>query len=250
MDYGPIVLVEEWTGDQWEAHGRFSRLISGQEKIGGHEIKHVFPQSTASRNFYSGVGGCPTWSVTSHIVKDSEWKEFYSPQVPLLGYDLKPYLTPAHAVNEWVFGIDYSMQPGASFQNQWSLVTVVPDLRVRVISAEWLPGTLHLELALRVPADQVQLQIIHAGAVKSHRLLEVKAGEQRIEIPDDAQKPTIFVVDQTGGRLADLMTVAYELRSVFKENARNNELLSVRRRCRVGPICPVLMCQPRVAASS
>jgi len=137
-------------------------------------------------------------------VKDSEWREFYPPQIPLLGYDLKPFLTPAHAVNEWVFGIDHSMQPGASFQNQWQLVTVIPDLRAKVISAEWLPGTLHLNLGLRVPVDQVQLQIIHAGAAIGHQLWKARAGEQQLEIPDDARKLSIFVVDRAGDSVAQL----------------------------------------------
>ena len=54
VDYGPLVFVEEWAHDQWEAQARLFRLISGQEKIGGHEIESVFPQSTASRHSYFG----------------------------------------------------------------------------------------------------------------------------------------------------------------------------------------------------
>jgi Putative DNA-binding domain len=204
VDYGSIVFVEEWTEDQWEAHGRLSRLISGQERIGDHDVKYMFPQSNVSRDFYFGVGGSPTWRITSHMVKDSEWREFYPAQIPLLGYDLKPFVTPAHAVNEWVFGIDHSMQPGASFQNQWQLLTVIPDLRAKVISAEWLPGLLHLDLALRVPVDEVQLQIIHAGASAGHQIGPAKHGEQQFEIPDDVRKLSIFVVDRAGDCVAQL----------------------------------------------
>jgi hypothetical protein len=36
------------------------------------------------------------------------------------------------------------------------------------------------------------------AARKGHQLLEVNAGEQQIEIPDDAQKVSIFVVDHAG----------------------------------------------------
>lgn len=106
-----------------------------------------FPQSTASRDFYFGIGGSPTWRITSHAVRDSEWKDYYPAQTPLLGYGLKPYLTPAHAVNHWVFEIDHSAQPGASLQNQWIFVPALPDLRARVISAEWLPSPASLHLA-------------------------------------------------------------------------------------------------------
>ncbi len=198
VDYGPVVFAEEWAHDQWEAHARLSRLVSGQEKMGGHDIKNVFPQSTASRDFYHGIGGSPTWRITSHLVKDSEWKDYYPLQTPLLGYGLTPYLTLAHAVNHWVFGIDHSAQPGASLQNQWTLVTALPDLRAKFISAEWLPGTLRLELDIRVPVDQIQLQIIHSGSSKQHQLVDAKGGEQQIEIPDDAQKVSVFVVDHGG----------------------------------------------------
>jgi hypothetical protein len=204
VDYGSIVFVEEWIEDQSEALSRLSRLISGQEKIGRREVKNTFPQSNVSRDFYFGVGGSPTWRITSHIVKDSDWKEFYPPQTPLLGYDLKPFLTPAHAANELVFGIDHSMQPGASFQNQWQLITLIPDLRARVVSAEWLPGVLHLDLALRVPADEVQLQIIHAGSAVGHQIGRIKPGEQQFEIPDDAHKLSLFVVNRAGDRVAQM----------------------------------------------
>lgn len=226
VDYGSIVFVEEWAHDQWEAHTRLSRLISGQEKMGGHEIKNVFPQSTASRDFYFGIGGSPTWRITSHAVKDSEWKDFYPPQIPLLGYGLKPYLSPAHAVNHWVFGIDHSVQPGASLQNQWTLVTALPDLRAKVISAEWLPGTLRLELDTRVPVDQIQLQIIHSGSVKGHQLLEVNAGEQQIEIPDDTQKVSIFVVDHAGDCVSQVhLASVYECYGKAKSAAQGVQQL-------------------------
>ena len=61
VDYGSIVFVGDWTDDQWKAHSRLSRLLSGQEKVGGYEINYVFPQSNVARDFYFGVGGCPTW---------------------------------------------------------------------------------------------------------------------------------------------------------------------------------------------
>jgi len=204
VDYGSIVFVGDWTDDQWKAHSRLSRLLSGQEKVGGYEINYVFPQSNVARDFYFGVGGCPTWRITSHIIRDSVWKEFYPPQVPLLAHNLKPFLTPAHAVNQWIFGVDHSLQAGASFQHQWELLTLVPDLRAKLISAEWIPGTLGLNLDLRVPVDQVQLQIIHAGAAVGHQLQDAKAGEQQLEIPDDAQKLSIFVVARTGECVAQL----------------------------------------------
>lgn len=226
VDYGPIVFVEEWAHDQWEAHARLSRLISGQEKIGRYEIKGLFPQSTAQRDFYFGIDGSPTWRVSSHIVRDSEWKDFYPPQVPLLGYGLKPYLTSAHAVNDWVFGIDHCAQPGVSLQNQWSLLTVLPDLRAKVIWAEWLPGTLHLKLDIRIPIDRVQLQLIHSSSIKGHQVLEVNAEEQQIEIPDDAQKLSMFMVDQTGDCLAQLhLASVYECYGKAKSTAQTLQQL-------------------------
>ena len=221
VDYGSIVFAEEWVQDQWEAHARLSRLISGQEKIGGHEIKNVFPQSTVSRDFYFGIGGSPTWRIRSNVVRDSSWKEFYPPQIPLLGHELKPYLSPAHAVNDWVFGIDDSTNLGASLQDQWMLVTVLPDLRVKVTSAEWLPGNLDLDLDVRVPLGHIQLQIIHQGSSKGHQLLEVTSGKQQIEIPDDAHKLSIFVVDRTGDCVTQLhLASVYECYGKAKSAAQ------------------------------
>lgn len=102
-DYGSIVFTEEWVHDQGEACTRLSRLVSGQEKIGGHEIKEVFQNSTVSRDFYYGIGGNPTWRITSNVQRGEPWQEFYNPpQIPLLAYGLAPYTTPAHAVNDWV----------------------------------------------------------------------------------------------------------------------------------------------------
>ena len=147
-------------------------------------------------------------------------------KTPLLGYGLKPYLTAAHAVNHWVFGIDHLVQPGASLQNQWTLVTALPDLRAKVISAEWLPGTLRLELDIRVPVDQIQLQIIHSGSLKGHQLLEVNAAEQQIEIPDDAQKLSIFVVDQAGDCVSQVhLASLYECYGRAKSTAQGLQQL-------------------------
>ena len=226
VDYGSIVFAEEWAHDQWEAHTRLSRLISGQEKIGGMRSRTSSLRAWHRETFALGSVAARPGVSPAHVVRDSEWKDYYPAQTPLLGYGLKPYLTPAHAVNHWVFGIDHSAQPGASLQNQWTLVTALPDLRAKVISAEWLPGSLRLQLETRVPVDQIQLQIIHSGSVKGHQLLEVNAGEQQIEIPDDAQKVSIFVVDHAGDCVSQVhLASVYECYGKAKSTAQGIQQL-------------------------
>lgn len=91
------------------------------------------------------------------------------------------------------------------------LVTVLPDLRVKVTSAEWLPGNLDLDLDVRVPLDHVQLQVIHQGSRTGYQLLELTSGMQQIEIPDDARKLSVFVVDQTSDCVAQIhLSSVYE----------------------------------------
>jgi hypothetical protein len=95
-----------------------------------------------------------------------------------------------------------------------------------VISAEWLPGTLRLELDIRIPIDQIQLQIIHSGNVKGHQLAEVNAGEQQIEIPDDAHKVSIFVVDHAGDCVSQVhLASVYECYGKAKSAAQGVQQL-------------------------
>lgn len=210
-DYGSLLFVEEWVRDQSDAHARLSRLLSGEGNVGGHEIRHIFQQSFASRDFYSGIGGHPTWRIITQIQRDANWKDLYLPQSPILAYGMRPYASPAHAVNDWVFGIDNPADTSSNVPNQWTFITLLPDFRAKITSAEWLPGSVHLEVDLRVPADQMQLQIVCVGSKRPHHVCALSDGAQDVEVPDDARRLSIFLVDRTNDCVAQL-----QLSSVYE----------------------------------
>jgi len=103
VDYGSIVFVEEWTHDQWERTLVISADLR-QEKIGNMRSKERFSSEHGFARLLLWDRWQPNLAYHQPAVRDSEWKDFYPPQIPLLGHGLKPYLTPAHAVNDWVFG--------------------------------------------------------------------------------------------------------------------------------------------------
>jgi hypothetical protein len=56
---------------------------------------------------------------------------------------------------------------GANLPTKDTIVTVFPDSRARILSADWQQTKLYLEVELKVPPDQIELQILHILKAKT-----------------------------------------------------------------------------------
>jgi len=204
QNYGSVVLVEEWVRGQDEALGRLSRLISGQETIGGQKIGATFSRTDGQHQTYAGIHGWLGWQFVSHLDRPADRQDFHLPQTPLLAHGLRPYLGAAEAVSQWLFEKGTTNQMDARVEYQDRLVTVLPDTRARLISAEWLPGRLRLEIDLGVQEDQVQLQLLYVDASRQTDLLMIPQGPAEFEVPDDVREIHVFLVHTNHDCIAQL----------------------------------------------
>jgi len=149
------------------------------------------------------VAGQPTWRIYGQTEGTLPFDDRGLPHGPLLARGLRPYSTFASAVNDWVFGAGDS-EHAHDLMYRLCLVALLPDLRARVTSAEWMPGNLKLEIDAQLPWDNLQLQIIQYGSASGYQISGLRDGHPEIEIPDDARKLAIFIVDQSGERLCDV----------------------------------------------
>jgi Putative DNA-binding domain len=203
QDYGTVLLVEEWVRGQDEALARLSKLLHGQAGIEGQRITGTFGSTYGDRQAYVGTRGWTGWRFVSRIDRGPEFKEFQVRQGSLLASGLRPYLSAPDAVNEWV-----SQTPSSnsvSVLDQDCMVTMLPDLRARIISAEWVPGLVRIEIELGVPADQVELQLLFGGADRQFEIVSSVQHQTEIEVPGDARGVFIYLVHATGECIAELM---------------------------------------------
>ncbi|SPE21906.1 hypothetical protein SBA7_100014 [Candidatus Sulfotelmatobacter sp. SbA7] len=202
-DYGTLLLVEEWVRGQDEALARLSQLVHGQAAIEGRKISSTFSQASGDRQTYTITRGLTGWRFVSRLDRGPDWKELQPRQAPLLAPGLRPYLSAPDAVSDWVS--DTPRSNSVTILDQECAVTMLPDLRARIISAEWVPGLVRIEIDLGVPADQVELQLLYADAQKEFEIVPGVEHQMGIEVPGDARSVHIYLVHTTGECIAELL---------------------------------------------
>jgi hypothetical protein len=200
QDYGALLLVEEWVDEQDQALKRLSQLVSGQAEIEGQEIKGTFSRTNGYAQTHTSTAGWIGWRYVSTLdgaapVQNSQI------QAPLVAAGLRPYLSAADAVAHWVS--DTPSSNSVTVIDQDYVVTMLPDLRARIISAEWVPGLVHIEVELGVPAEHIELQLMFGEAEKRFEIVQLQQ-QMQIEVPGDARWINLYLVHATGECIAEL----------------------------------------------
>jgi len=110
-----------------------------------------------------------------------DWTEFRLRQGPLLAPGLRPYLSAADAVSRWVADTPSANSP--TVVDQEYIVTMLPDPRARITSAEWRPGLVRIEIELCVPADQVELQLLYPDSEREYAIQSGVKEQMEIDVP-------------------------------------------------------------------
>jgi Schlafen, AlbA_2 len=207
-DYGYIVMAEDWVQGQTAALERLEQIIAGKGLIEDLRIDHDFTTAYLDRKLYAAIQGWAGWHFSSRVDQASR---ISLNQSPLLAHNCRPYWGPGEAIGEWVFDDNPSGRRvyGSSVPFENELITLIPDTRARIKSAEWIPGILNLEVETRVPPDQVQVQVLFPGSRDSYRIINVDGQIVQCEVPGDAQEIVIFLIHISGGCIATV-----QLRSV------------------------------------
>jgi len=200
QDYGTVLLVEEWVREQDEALKRLGQLVSGLATIEGHKITGTFSNTRGDAQTHTSTAGWIGWRYVSRLDLSGP-VEHFQVQAPLLASGLRPWLSAPDAICNWVSGMPSSNS--VTVLDQDCVVTMLPDLRARIISAEWVPGLVRLELELGVPVEQVELQLMYGEAEKQFEILPVKH-QMEIEVPGDPHWIQLYLVHRTGECIAEL----------------------------------------------
>lgn len=191
-------FVEHWCHEQWEALKLLSKLLSGEAEIEGHLVEARFSSSDFDHRTYPA--GRDLWTgheLRSRRDRDANWRELYIPQGYLVRRGASPYYGPDHAINDWIFNVDAPNILGADVPHKDTVVTFFPDSRARILSADWQRSRLHLDVELRVPPDQVELQILFADSKSQPLSVPIKSGKVAINIPEDVRSLSILLLDDS-----------------------------------------------------
>jgi pyrimidine deaminase RibD-like protein len=200
-DHREFIFVEHWCREQWEAVKLLSKLLSGEAEIEGHKLELTFNKSEFDHRTYPF--GRDLWTgreLRSRRDRDATWKELYIPQGPLTGRGLQPYLGPDHAINDWVFNLESWNPVGADVPSKDTIISFFPDLRARLLSADWRrdDNRLHIEVELKVDPEHVELQIVHPDCKDQSQSVPLTSGKIEVPIPANARSFSIFLLDDSG----------------------------------------------------
>jgi hypothetical protein len=87
-----------------------------------------------------------------------------------------------------------------------------PDSRARILSADWQQTKLYLEVELKVPPDQIELQILHIESKNDSQSAPLKTGSLEIDIPGDASSLSIYLLDHSDNTISHLDLDGYHNR--------------------------------------
>jgi hypothetical protein len=198
-----ILFAEHWCPDQWKALDFLSKLLSGQAEIAGHKISSSFSKSDLDHRTYPARPELwAGWDLRNTIDRDANWEEIYLPQGTLAALDLRTYLGPNEAINDWIFGLQTQNSLAADVPHKDTMITVLPDTRVRVVSAQWLPGKLRFEIEIDVPKDHLAIQVLHVDSKNPFQKVAIDTTEFEVAVPDDAllvdlpDRPTVGSMHQ------------------------------------------------------
>lgn len=202
-----FLFVDHWCPDQGEALTLLSKLLSGQAEIEGHRIRATFSRSEFSPRTYPT--GRDLW--TGHELRskrdhDENWREIYVPQGDLVRRGGSPYKGPDHAINDRIFDQDTWNLVGADLPNKDTIVTIFPDTRARILSADWQPQQkkLYFEIELKVSPDQLELQILHVESKNSSQSVPLKSGRFEVDIPGDTHSLSIYLLDHSDNTISHI----------------------------------------------
>lgn len=209
QDYGTVLLVEEWVQGEAEALERLAQLLSGQGAIGTQRVTEKFSRTDGDRQTYVGVHHWTGWRYVSRLDPDPLPRNYYLPTTSLLAHGLRPFLGAAEAVIQWVSAKPSTTtnQRASAVPDQDCIVTMLPDTRAEIISAEWLPGLLRMRLRCGVPLNELEFQLIYEGATREFDVIQVSALEMDIEVPGGRQL-SIYLMHVSNECVANLMFTA------------------------------------------
>lgn len=201
-DHGKFIFVEHWCREQWEAVKLLSQLLSGEAEIEGHKIEARFRQSDFERRTYPRqrefwVGH----DLRSRRHHDGNWKEFRVPQGYLVRRGTSGYYGPDHAINDWIFNRDTWDTLAADVPDRDTVLTFLPDLRARILSADWRRPQLYLEVELKVPPEQMELQILYADSKSQFQTVPLELGEIKVDIPAGVHAFSLLLLDDSDNRI-------------------------------------------------
>ena len=217
QDYGSVLLVEEWVREQDEALNRLAQLVSGQASIEGHKITGTFSNTRGDTQTHTSTAGWIGWRYVSRLDHGAPFEHFQV-QAPLLALGLRPYLSAPDAVSDWVS--DTPSSNSVTVLDQDCIVTMLPDLRARIVSAEWVPGLVRIEVDLDVAADQVELQLMYGEAERQFEIVSV-THQMEIEVPGDARWINLYLLHRSGECITEL-----PLRALYTAYGKTKKAIS------------------------
>jgi hypothetical protein len=155
-----------------------------------------------SGRWYSSESNWKEWQFRSNLPRVSIPNENEIPDEPIIALHSPPFTGGAHALREWLYK-DKAAWKAERGSSPGEIVTIVPDARIRISNTQWDQGHLNVELDINAPEQEYELQVLYGGSTqRRHEIVKATPGQIRLEIPEDTEAITLFIIDNAGELLA------------------------------------------------
>lgn len=196
--YDDLLLAEETVKSGAAAVDKLKAILEGEGDIAGHTVEHQFSSGYWQR-FNDGMHGASGWSFTSRQDGGGQVQPWLL--APAVAYGRRPYASGYHAIEDWIYGHVQRQNTRSPDVSQHHFTTLVPDLRARILRAEWIPGKLKIETSIQIPPESAEVQVLFNGASDGYAILPLR-DEIDCAVPKDTQEILLFVVNHEGEHLS------------------------------------------------
>ena len=197
-DYLRLQLLESWIDGQEEALGTVTRVLAGEGSIGGYLVPNTFTHTILNHSaIEEEISGWSSWGYVSNADPFDRNRTLNLDQEPVVNKGLAPYLSPADAIQNWIFNSN-SAHPQSQIPYSERFLIVVPDTRARFRSGRWVGNQLAIEIEINVPTSEMELQIKFVGSRRQGMHIPVSDESMQIDVPDDALQLILYVVHSSG----------------------------------------------------
>lgn len=198
-DYGEVLFLEEWVEPLTEAINFLPPFLSGQRSVAGQKVTTQFTRTDWHHQDVVDfvLTGWREWRFLSRADFLDRNENFPLTQEPLTRKGLVPYLNTGHAIADRLYR--NKKWGSISSPNQGQFMTILPETRARLLTGEWRPGLLHIEIESNIALAALELQVlIDLPSRRENRLISLQDGTAEEVVPLDAESINIFLVHDSG----------------------------------------------------
>lgn len=226
LQYGKLLLLEEFVSPADTGLQRIKQIILGDGSCDGQQftVEHSYIGGRRDVPPHGHYTNWPEWVFRCSFKRSNERRVEISGN-PAVAIGQPPFVSWAHAINEWLAREPLERHNASSFNDSHELLIIIPDTRARILSADWTTNRARVSLDSNCPPEDLELQTLFWGSrLQRHHVVSGPSASVEVEVPEDATGIWHCLLHRSGDRLGEISLSQIDRR--YDEQAEKLPLLA------------------------